>query len=220
MWKKVVGGFLCLLFVIHFSVTAVHNTHANPLQVKYNKQLSFYIDPLFTQNWRLFAPTPMTSNNYFYVKAKLDNGNESRTTDWIDLVQYMYEKNNDNRFTPYNKLIRIPRGAYALIGEKDETVRKILNKVNEGELDEEEYEHLIENERDKLTEEKAIDLLNKFAEAHLISFFPENEIVEFKVLLVESEPVPFSKNGTENFENAEKYREFDWTKPQGIIPLF
>jgi len=220
MLKKIVGICLCLLFVVHFSLTALYNTSSNPLQAKYKTIVDSYIDPLFTQNWRLFAPTPATSNNYFYVKAKLDDGNESRTTDWIDLSKFMYEKNQQNRFTPYNKLIRIPRGAYTLMGEKDETVRKIMNKVNEGELEEEEYEHFIDNERNELIEERSIDLLNRFAEAYLVSVFSRDEIVEFQVLLVESSPVPFSKNGNEDFEYDERYFEFDWAIPQQVVSLF
>lgn len=214
------GGFLCLIFIVHFSLTAIYNAPSNPLQAKFNKQLSMYMDPLFTQNWRLFAPTPATTNNYFYVKAKVGKDGKSRTTDWIDISHYMYEANQTNRFTPHNRILRIPRGAFGLMGESDETILKIMKKINEGKLEENKYKHLVENEKVEATEERAIEILNRFAEAQLATNFPNETILEYKVLLVDSKPIPFSKNREKNYENEEKYMEFEWTKPLNVVPLF
>lgn len=220
MFKKIVGSLFCLLFVVHFALTIIYNSPSNPIQAKYNKQISSYMDPIFTQNWKLFAPTPVTTNHYYYAKAKLaDPEGETRTTNWIDISKYMYEYNHKNRFTPYNSLLRIPRGAFGLMGESDEVIHKIAKKVQEGKLDEEKYEHIINRNSDH-NEEVALSILNRFAEAQLASRFQNDEIVELKVLLVETKPIPFSKNGEKGYVNEESYLEFDWTKAQKVVPMY
>lgn len=220
MWKKLIAGCLCLLFLLHFSIIALYNAPSNPIQAKYKKEMSMYVDPLFTQNWKLFAPTPVTTSNYFYVKAKLKNGSETRTTDWIDIVDYMYEQNHKNRFTPYNRLLRIPRSAYALQYQHDGTIVSLMKKIKEGKLDADKYEHLIESDTQKSKEKEAIEILNRFAEASLLKNFPGEEIVEYQVLLVEKEPVPFSKKNEKNYKNKESYLELDWTAPKHVGSLF
>lgn len=220
MIQKIFGSLLCLFFIFHFALTIIYNAPSNPIQAKYNKQISKYMDPLFTQNWRLFAPTPVTTNHYYYAKAKLaDPKGEIRTTEWIDISKYMYEVNHANRFTPYNLLLRIPRGAFGLMGEKDEVIHKIAKKVQEGKLDEDKYDHII-NRNTEHNKEMALSILNRFAEAQLASRFKSEEILELKVLLVESKPIPFSKNGDIDYEKEESYLEFDWTKPQKVITLY
>ncbi|PEP56168.1 DNA-directed RNA polymerase subunit beta, partial [Bacillus toyonensis] len=76
MWKKLIAGLLCTAFISHFAITLIYNTPSNPIKAKYNKQLSAYMDPIFTQNWRLFAPAPVTTNSKFFVKAKIKSDND------------------------------------------------------------------------------------------------------------------------------------------------
>lgn len=220
MWKKLAAGVLCVAFICHFAVTLIYNTPSNPVKAKYNKQISSYIDPVFTQNWRLFAPEPVTRNNKFFVKAEIITNNGIRTTEWIDIVDYMIKKNQDNRFTPYNHLLRIPRSAFALRQEQDDTLQEVIKKVNEGKLNKDKYKHLIDNDRNKETEKLSNVLLNRFAEAQLKKAYGSERIIKFKVLLVESEPVPFSKKNQSNFDKKKHYVELDWAKPQNDLSIF
>ncbi|WP_107839838.1 DUF5819 family protein [Metasolibacillus meyeri] len=220
MWKKIAAIFLCLGFIFHFTVTLIYNTPSNPIKAKYNQQINFYMEPLFTQNWKLFAPTPVSTNSQFYVKAKIQSADGVTTTGWLDMLDYMVENNQANRFTPYNRLLRIPRSAYSLRLERDETIQKIISKVHEGKLDQEKYEKLIVNEEKDAQVEMSNKLVNRFAEAHLKSAYPDSDILEFKVLLVETSPVPFSKNGVSDVEIDKQYVEFDWEKPQNIVSMF
>ncbi|MFC5679330.1 DUF5819 family protein [Aeromicrobium endophyticum] len=44
-----------------------------------------YLDPYFTQNWRLFAPSPISEDRNLLVQAAyLDAGGRARRTAWID----------------------------------------------------------------------------------------------------------------------------------------
>jgi hypothetical protein len=220
MIRKILACCFCLLFLAHFSILAVYNAPSNPVQAKYKKEINTYVDPLFTQNWKLFAPTPVTTSNYFYVKARVKSNTKVRTTEWIDIVDYMYKENHKNRFSPYNRLLRIPRGAYALQFQQDGTLISLMKKIKEGKLEPEKYEHLFDNDEKKAEEERANEILNRYAEAQLLKLFPDQEILQYKVLLVEKEPVPFSKKDDKNYKTKETYLELDWNKPEKIGSVF
>ncbi|WP_096437810.1 DUF5819 family protein [Alteribacter populi] len=216
MIKKIIGVFLCTLFVSHFSITLLYNSPSNPVQAKNQPVINTYMNPLFEQNWRLFAPDPVTTTTHFHVKAKLGD----RETEWIDLINYMVDKNYQNRFTPYNAMLRIPRGAWQLPNYQDDAVREILRKIDRGELEEEGYEDLLENAQQEELQERSIDIINRFAEAHLSSIFPEEDIIEFQVLITEIQPVPFSENGNLDYVLKESHYNLEWVESQGVLPMY
>ncbi|WP_375002465.1 DUF5819 family protein [Aeromicrobium sp. CTD01-1L150] len=43
-----------------------------------------YLSPYFTQNWRLFAPNPVSSDRSVHVQAAYLEDGAVRTTDWVD----------------------------------------------------------------------------------------------------------------------------------------
>ena len=49
------------------------------------KPATSYLSPYFTQNWRLFAPHPISSDRTFWVRGEyLDSKGETRQSDWFD----------------------------------------------------------------------------------------------------------------------------------------
>lgn len=68
----------------HLSATFFYNAPTNPVSQRYVKQIDWWMDPLFTQNWRLFAPNPISENVTVQVRASLaPNG---VVTGWMDLT--------------------------------------------------------------------------------------------------------------------------------------
>ncbi|MDQ3157773.1 MAG: DUF5819 family protein [Actinomycetota bacterium] len=43
-----------------------------------------YLNPYFTQNWRLFAPNPIAEDNALWFRGEYVADGQTRTTDWID----------------------------------------------------------------------------------------------------------------------------------------
>lgn len=43
-----------------------------------------YLHPFFTQNWRLFAPSPVSSDRTFWVQGQYEEDGELQTTEWLD----------------------------------------------------------------------------------------------------------------------------------------
>jgi Family of unknown function (DUF5819) len=68
---------------VHLAATFFYNAPPNPVSQRYAKQVDAWIDPLFQQNWRLFAPNPISENIAVQARASLTP--DGRLTGWYDL---------------------------------------------------------------------------------------------------------------------------------------
>ncbi|SDY46103.1 DUF5819 family protein [Thermoactinomyces sp. DSM 45892] len=220
MWKKILSlGFLGA-FVVHFALTALYVSPSNPLKVKYSQVVNGYMEPLFTQNWKLFAPDPVTSDNTFYVRVKIkETDGQEKITGWFDITSDLFKKNQENRFTPYNRLLRFPRSSIALIGEQDDILATLKKKVQDKKVDEEKFKDLLEGEKIKQKKTYATKLVNRYAESYLASVFPGKKIEQLQVMMVETESTPFSKRADKSYQNKKSSYEFDWKDYQPGVPL-
>lgn len=86
-WSRALVGGTALtvaaLVVVHLAATFLYNAPANPVSQRYAKQVSWWMEPLFSQNWRLFAPNPISENVEIDARASLDP--DGRTTAWVNL---------------------------------------------------------------------------------------------------------------------------------------
>ncbi len=86
-WSRalVAGTFVAVLAVLftHLAATFLYNAPTNPVSARYTKQIHWWMDPLFTQNWRLFAPDPISENVRIEARASLRP--DGRATGWVDL---------------------------------------------------------------------------------------------------------------------------------------
>lgn len=73
---KGVAFFLVGVVAIHFAFTFLFNAPSNPVKDVLGGQVSSYMQPMFQQNWSLFAPNPVNSEDEVLVRAEL-SGPES-----------------------------------------------------------------------------------------------------------------------------------------------
>jgi hypothetical protein len=71
------------LAAVHLAATFLYNAPANPVSQRYAGQVDDWMNPLFQQNWRLFAPNPLSENVAVQVRASLVP--DGRSTGWFDL---------------------------------------------------------------------------------------------------------------------------------------
>jgi hypothetical protein len=86
-WSRalVAGTAVAVVAVLgaHLSATFLYNAPANPLSQRYAKQVQRWMEPLFSQNWHLFAPNPLSEN--VSVQARASLAPDGRLTGWVDL---------------------------------------------------------------------------------------------------------------------------------------
>lgn len=68
---------------LHLSATFLYNAPANPVSQKYAGPLRAWMTPVFSQNWQLFAPNPLSEQ--IDVQARGSLAGSGRVTAWRDL---------------------------------------------------------------------------------------------------------------------------------------
>jgi len=102
----------------HFSLTVLYNLPLNPLKVQHLRLLNGTIGRYFPQNWSLFAPNPLATDDALLARclsreetdARADGG-ELPTDGWYDLSTPYWRNHQRNRFSAYDRLIRPQTGA-------------------------------------------------------------------------------------------------------------
>ncbi|NED97387.1 hypothetical protein G1H11_18990 [Phytoactinopolyspora alkaliphila] len=85
-----VAFFLVGLLGIHVAVTFLWNAPSNPIREAVNEEVRGYIRPFFQQNWSLFAPNPVNSEDEILVRARLRDpaSGDLRTTEWVSATGF------------------------------------------------------------------------------------------------------------------------------------
>jgi hypothetical protein len=92
-----------VLFCIHITCTVLYNIPENPVTKEYMPLVNRYMEPLFSQNWHLFAPEPATRMVKLWYRVKLNNSWQH----WQDPMEPVLEKHRHNRATYHAKLLYI-----------------------------------------------------------------------------------------------------------------
>jgi hypothetical protein len=86
-WSRALVGGTALavsaVVLVHLTATFLYNAPANPVSQRYARSVNWWMEPLFSQNWRLFAPNPISENVEIDARASLDP--DGRLTGWVNL---------------------------------------------------------------------------------------------------------------------------------------
>lgn len=86
-WSRALVGVaaavIAALVAAQLAATFLYNAPANVVSKRYSAQISWWINPLLTQNWQLFAPNPISEN--VSVDARASVGTAGSVTPWLDL---------------------------------------------------------------------------------------------------------------------------------------
>ena len=86
-WSRGLVAVVALLVAgivgVHLCATFLYNSPANPISQKYAGPLRTWMTPIFTQNWQLFAPNPLSET--IDVQARASLAGSGQITAWRDL---------------------------------------------------------------------------------------------------------------------------------------
>ncbi|GAA5347144.1 hypothetical protein CLV97_11615 [Planifilum fimeticola] len=115
------AGGLGLLLGIHFLMTILYLAPDNLLKRRFSEPLQRYMDPLFAQNWQLFAPNPISQHRSLVIKAKYrDPGTgEIRETPWKDITRPQVRDVWENRLFNGDRALRFQTSAIKMYQSED-----------------------------------------------------------------------------------------------------
>ncbi|WP_188432464.1 DUF5819 family protein [Kroppenstedtia guangzhouensis] len=99
---------LAVVLAIHFFITFWYLTPNNPVKSKWWDRLYAYMDPLFTQNWQLFAPNPVSQHQDVWAKARVKDPatGQLRETDWKNITRPMIRDKQSQRISSEGRVLR------------------------------------------------------------------------------------------------------------------
>ncbi len=101
------ASVLGVALAFHFGLVLLSLLPLNPLSYSAQDLIAAYIHPLFSQNWSLFAPDPISADNAAYVRGYYHEGARELMTPWIDFTDPMLDRVRLNRFTPLNLMVTV-----------------------------------------------------------------------------------------------------------------
>ncbi|WP_025151108.1 DUF5819 family protein [Bacillus sp. H1a] len=211
---KILVLFLSTILLIHFCIIMLSVMPPNPIFTKHKKLIDSYTSPVFSQNWHLFAPNPITKNYTVYIQAKVEGkkSNEFVTTDWIDTSTPLVLENKRNPISPINRLVRIPTGVQDQMHIQDETFIKYINKKENTDNDK------MLKEIEKNVDERGQEILQRFGNSMATKYISDAKIKEVRVKWIIEDPVPFSKKDDKNYKTKTSAITFDWKPYYYVLP--
>ncbi len=197
MLRSTLVIFLCTLGLWHFLAILVFVGPQNPFTETMRERVERYINPIFTQNWRLFAPEPSLSDFKFWYRCRDEHKNWSP---WIDPAASLLAKHKDNRLSYRGKLLYIYNNISTGLYNKAVNIgyRSDCQNIN----NDCETKILAEIER---TEEYALAkrYSSDLCKSQFAMLSRSTTAVEFRT--VEMSIKPFSQRENENFKMTKKF---------------
>ncbi|PTX60797.1 hypothetical protein C8P63_108107 [Melghirimyces profundicolus] len=103
-WAALLAGIL----MVHFFLTFLYLTPNNPVKNRHWDSLHAYMDPLFAQNWKLFAPNPVSQHREVWAKARIRDPvtGEIRETGWKNVTRPMVRERQNHRISSEGRVLR------------------------------------------------------------------------------------------------------------------
>ncbi|MBX2896667.1 MAG: hypothetical protein KF763_14575 [Cyclobacteriaceae bacterium] len=95
---------LYLVIFLHFSILTLYLAPSNPVNHIFKVEIGSYVNPFFSQNWSLFAPDPVSSNQTLQIKFIAFNNEIESKTDWLDLKEMVHAERAKSFWSPLQRL--------------------------------------------------------------------------------------------------------------------
>ncbi|CAN95603.1 putative secreted protein [Sorangium cellulosum So ce56] len=227
-------ALLAAALCFHFAMTLAYLTPQNPLQLRFARLISGYMNPFFEQNWHLFAPDPITDTRLVMVACRLNEPDGSTTeTGWTDITTPYWESHLENRLGPATRLGRSVTGAARMIYTVDPTSLQMAKKLDQqraraqagGGGAEAPDAQVAERLRDEVKKEQDAgvqlgkSVLERAGSAHCDSLYGRSRTAAVRLRLAVLKFPRFSRRDLPDSKGELTYYDFDWAPYRPVAPL-
>lgn len=99
--------------VLHLTAVFFYVAPTNTISTRYQAQLNNWVYPYFEQDWKLFAPNPVSENTRIYARVRTSTSESGPVSGWYDLTAVDYAQIKDNPF-PSHTTQNMLRRAWSL----------------------------------------------------------------------------------------------------------
>ncbi|MBW1596334.1 DUF5819 family protein [Streptomyces sp. JJ38] len=188
------------LLGMHFLMAALSQAPLSPAKVKYYGVVDSYLGPYFAQNWKLFAPDPLSDDRGILARAKCADGT---MTEYFDVTTPYVKEVHSTRFFP-SRMSRVVTGTLQQLGESDEAVRRVRENA---EKDESPTVPVLPYERAK--QDESVIFLSRYSMDHMPVVCNGNP-QKIQIRMYIHELPPWSQRNNASAEGKVKVKDFAW----------
>jgi len=128
--------FLFLLLLIHFTIIAFHHLPNNPIKHQYKFEIENYVNPFFSQEWKLFSPNPANSNMSLYYKFTFYKDSlVVKNSNWLDVSGPIIRHRGDKFWSPGQRVLKHFSSCYINVIDTNSKARELIAKNDTLRLD-------------------------------------------------------------------------------------
>ncbi|QRX91155.1 DUF5819 family protein [Streptomyces noursei] len=190
------------LLGLHFCVASFSQMPLTPVKLRFLSFVNNYLQPYQTQNWRLFAPNPLSENRGILARGRCANG---KTTEFYDVTSRYIEAAQNSRFFP-SRMSRLVTGNVLQLSGGD----PVLDELRE----QQKTLHkrpLPETPLEKKNRKETVTFLSRYSLTQMPQMCGGRpDEVQVRVY-VEKMP-PWSKRNDPKARSETKIQDMDWVK--------
>ena len=213
-------GYLAL----HFALTFLYVMPVNPVSLELQGLVQGTIGRFFAQNWRLFAPNPLSSDQIVLANC-LDDAEAKAGLDgtlpsdgWFDLSTPVWNRYHEDRFSAYDRLSRPATNAARAFLSGGTYVAPWYESCQRGNQE----ACKVFEEQVTQTREAASLVLQRVGSSFCLEAEPDKPSTHVALRLRQESAVPWSKRDDASFEPTSTDAELgiypivDWVVPSGL----
>jgi hypothetical protein len=210
--SKIAVGFTGLatagMLVFHFSMTLLHVAPDNPFRDQVFPVVDAYMTPYFTQNWKLFAPTPEEPSKHIGVVCRF-GASGLADTEVIDITAPHYEHLHHYRLSPSQRVIRAQVYPLTRVHPPKDMVTTAVEKLSQSDKEEDrEIAKGVEQAKD--SRKAGMRLLGRVASAECDRRFPDTQVSEVQLLYFHERAPKFSKRNQPDAKGEIASLDYGW----------
>ncbi|MEU6061983.1 DUF5819 family protein [Streptomyces sp. NPDC047097] len=187
-------------------MAALSQAPLSPAKLVYGDPVAEYLDPYFSQNWQLFAPTPVSDNRGILARATCADGS---VTQYYDVSTRAVEKAQDSRFFP-SREVRIVSAHLQNITNSEEIVRRIRQRQTN-----DKKPMLPPLPYERATEAEAVKGLSRYAYDQMPTVC-NGKAAKVQVRMYVDQLPPWSKRHDPSAEGKVLVKDFAWQKARDL----
>ncbi|WP_338930397.1 DUF5819 family protein [Streptomyces netropsis] len=188
------------LLGVHFLMAALSQAPLSPAKVKYYGVVDSYLGPYFAQNWKLFAPDPLSDDRGILARAECADGT---TTGYFDVTTPYINKVHSTRFFP-SRMSRVVTGTLQQMGESDEALRRVRENAEKTKSP-----TIPVLPQEKATREESVTFLSRYSMDHMPQACNGN-LQKIQVRMYVHELPPWSQRNNAEAEGKVNVKDFAW----------
>lgn len=197
--SAIIAALAAAAYVI---TTVLYLAPPNPVTALHLRAINTVMYPFFSQNWHLFAPSPIRTN--FVLTARCRVG--GKVTEWQDISTPMLARHHRDRNSPMGRLLRTQNSAvHQLLGRSgDEWLQLICRR------DRTHPACRGEDEASKRTRETALFIINRVASAACDRFVGVGRTSAVQGQILVHQPPPWSQRHFPSEAGSTRYVPLPW----------